>query len=85
MTDRARVSAFLMIQSKIIWLVRHGESIGNVARHEAEKCSALLIETPHREPDVRKRARCGPNPSSDARRAAPDCPAWYQSRARSPE
>ena len=52
MRDRACVSAFFMIQSKIIWLVRHGESIGNVARHEAEKCSALLIETPHREPDV---------------------------------
>jgi broad specificity phosphatase PhoE len=41
-----------MIFAKTIWLVRHGESIGNVARHEAENCKALKIETPHREPDV---------------------------------
>lgn len=37
---------------KHLWLIRHGESIGNVARHEAEKHKALQIETPHREPDV---------------------------------
>lgn len=37
---------------KSLWVIRHGESIGNVARHEAEKYEALQIETPHREPDV---------------------------------
>ncbi len=35
-----------------LWLIRHGESIGNVARHEAEKIRAKMIETPCREPDV---------------------------------
>jgi len=35
-----------------LWLVRHGESIGNVARQKAEKSSAKIIETPCREPDV---------------------------------
>ncbi len=37
---------------KVLWLIRHGESVGNIARHEAEKCSAKIIETPSREPDV---------------------------------
>lgn len=37
---------------KSLWLIRHGESIGNVARHKAEKDGAKLIETPCREPDV---------------------------------
>ncbi len=37
---------------KSLWLVRHGESLGNIARLEAERKSALKIETPHREPDV---------------------------------
>ena len=41
-----------MIFAKKIWLIRHGQSMGNVARHEAEKYSALKIESPHREPDV---------------------------------
>ena len=41
-----------MIFSKTVWLIRHGESVGNIARHEAESCLALKIETPHREPDV---------------------------------
>src|SRR5882757_4203917 len=45
------------IPIKTLWLVRHGESVGNVARHEAEKCSALKIETPCREPDVPLSAR----------------------------
>lgn len=35
-----------------IWLVRHGESIGNVARREAEINCAKMIESPCREPDV---------------------------------
>ncbi len=35
-----------------LWLIRHGESIGNVARQKAEKSSAKIIETPCREPDV---------------------------------
>lgn len=35
-----------------LWLIRHGESVGNIARHEAEKLKALQIESPHREPDV---------------------------------
>ncbi|HRH45634.1 MAG TPA: histidine phosphatase family protein [Pyrinomonadaceae bacterium] len=43
---------FQILNLKSLWLIRHGESIGNVARHEAEKCNALQIETPHREPDV---------------------------------
>ncbi len=43
-------SAFRIPQ--LLWLVRHGESIGNVARHKAEKASAKIIETPCREPDV---------------------------------
>ena len=41
-----------MLSSKTIWLIRHGESVGNIARHEAESCFALKIETPNREPDV---------------------------------
>lgn len=51
---RLCVKLFLikMVSSKTIWLVRHGESVGNIARHEAESCLALKIETPHREPDV---------------------------------
>lgn len=35
-----------------IWLVRHGESLGNVARREAENNCAKVIASPHREPDV---------------------------------
>ena len=37
---------------QFLWIIRHGESIGNVARHSAERQNALQIETPHREPDV---------------------------------
>ncbi len=37
---------------KSLWLIRHGESVGNLARHEAEKTCAKNIETPCREPDV---------------------------------
>ena len=33
-------------------LVRHGESIGNVAREEAESSGALSIAMPMRDPDV---------------------------------
>lgn len=45
------------LQSKIptpksLWLIRHGESIGNIARHKAEKNRSKIIETPCREPDV---------------------------------
>lgn len=43
---------FAIRNPKSLWLIRHGESIGNVARHEAERHKALQIETPHREPDV---------------------------------
>ena len=35
-----------------LWLIRHGESIGNLARQKAEKDGAKIIETPCREPDV---------------------------------
>lgn len=35
-----------------IWLVRHGESLGNIARREAENNCAKVIPSPHREPDV---------------------------------
>lgn len=37
---------------RFLWLIRHGESIGNVARHKAEKDKAKIIDTPCREPDV---------------------------------
>lgn len=35
-----------------IWLIRHGESIGNIARRKAEENNAKVIASPHREPDV---------------------------------
>lgn len=41
-----------ILNPKLLWLIRHGESIGNVARQKAEKISAKIIETPCREPDV---------------------------------
>lgn len=37
---------------KLIWFVRHGESVGNIARQFAEKNCSKIIETPNREPDV---------------------------------
>jgi broad specificity phosphatase PhoE len=36
----------------VIWIVRHGESAGNVARLEAETNGKTFIEVPHREVDV---------------------------------
>jgi broad specificity phosphatase PhoE len=36
----------------IIWLVRHGESAGNVARNEAEASGQLFINVVQREIDV---------------------------------
>ncbi len=41
-----------MNNPKSLWLVRHGESLGNVARQFAEKTQAKFIESPCREPDV---------------------------------
>ena len=35
-----------------IWLVRHGESAGNVARHEAELRGSLKVKSPQRDIDV---------------------------------
>jgi broad specificity phosphatase PhoE len=35
-----------------IWLVRHGESLGNIARRKAEAENAKTITSPYREPDV---------------------------------
>jgi broad specificity phosphatase PhoE len=35
-----------------LWLARHGESVANVARHKAEAEGLLMMEYPHREPDV---------------------------------
>ncbi len=37
---------------KVLWLARHGESVANVARHKAEAEGLLMMEYPHREPDV---------------------------------
>lgn len=37
---------------EIIWLVRHGESAGNVARHEAETRGSLKVKVPQRDIDV---------------------------------
>lgn len=37
---------------RTIWLVRHGESAGNVARHEAEARGSLKIKQPQRDIDV---------------------------------
>lgn len=37
---------------KTLWLVRHGESVGNVARHRAEAGGMAHIDEPCREPDV---------------------------------
>src|SRR5262249_45225512 len=36
----------------IIWLIRHGESAGNVARAEAEASGRATIETIHRDADI---------------------------------
>jgi probable phosphoglycerate mutase len=36
----------------VLWIVRHGESAGNVARHEAYLNRQPLIEIPLRDPDV---------------------------------
>lgn len=41
-----------MKDPQTIWLIRHGESVGNVARQQAERNQAKTIETPCREPDV---------------------------------
>jgi broad specificity phosphatase PhoE len=37
---------------KLLWLVRHGESTANIARHKAEVESLLTIDFPERETDV---------------------------------
>lgn len=37
---------------EIIWLVRHGESAGNVARQEAEARGSLKVKVPQRDIDV---------------------------------
>lgn len=37
---------------KVLWLVRHGESISNIARRKAEKEKLLTIDFPGREMDV---------------------------------
>ena len=36
----------------VIWLIRHGESAGNVARAEAEALGSAMIETAHRDADI---------------------------------
>jgi broad specificity phosphatase PhoE len=36
----------------VLWVVRHGESAGNVAREEAEAIGSNYVEIPHREVDV---------------------------------
>lgn len=35
-----------------LWIVRHGESAGNLARDRAEASGATLIELEHRDADV---------------------------------
>ncbi len=35
-----------------LWLARHGESVANIARHKAEAEGLLMMDYPHREPDV---------------------------------
>ena len=35
-----------------LWLVRHGQSAGNVAREAAEAASQFLIDIAHRDVDV---------------------------------
>jgi broad specificity phosphatase PhoE len=37
---------------QVMWLVRHGQSAGNVARDEAETAEALLIDIPTRDMDT---------------------------------
>src|SRR5262245_9913945 len=37
---------------KLLWLVRHGESTANAARHKAEAENLLTIDFAEREPDV---------------------------------
>ena len=39
-------------KASFLWLVRHGESTGNIARCEADKNGAKTIELPAREPDI---------------------------------
>jgi broad specificity phosphatase PhoE len=41
-----------MVNPKSLWLVRHGESTANVARHKAELEKLLTIDFKEREPDV---------------------------------
>ena len=36
----------------VLWIVRHGESAGNVARQQAYRAQQALIELPTRDPDV---------------------------------
>lgn len=43
----------------VLWLVRHGESAGNVARAAAEAAGAHDVELPHRDCDVPLSARGG--------------------------
>jgi broad specificity phosphatase PhoE len=43
---------FTIKHPKILWLVRHGESISNIARRKAEKEKLLTIDFPGREMDV---------------------------------
>ena len=35
-----------------LWIVRHGQSAGNVAREEAESAGSAMIDLPHRDVDV---------------------------------
>lgn len=41
-----------MAQLHSLWIVRHGESAGNVLAYEAENSGAELIDVPDRDPDV---------------------------------
>ena len=41
-----------MAQLQSLWIVRHGESAGNVLAYEAEAAGAELIDVPDRDPDV---------------------------------
>lgn len=36
----------------MVWLIRHGESTANIARHKSESENLLTIDFPEREPDV---------------------------------
>ncbi|HEV7256047.1 MAG TPA: histidine phosphatase family protein [Mesorhizobium sp.] len=49
----SRIRFFMQRWPQTLWIVRHGESAGNVAREEADRAGLHRIDIPHRDVDVR--------------------------------